>query len=82
MIDPTIHHRLDFVGIVVGYVTNGVVVIVVTVVGIAVTVATAEIRKGSGVDTVGARIIIRSVAWVVPRLETVETGIAIVGALI
>lgn len=60
-----------------------VVVVIGTVGGVGVVpVAGAEIREGGGVDAVRAGVVVRSVARIVSRLETVETGVAVVGALI
>lgn len=50
--------------------------------GIAVAVATAEIRERGSVRAVRARVVVRGVARIIPRLEAVEARVAIIGALI
>jgi len=50
--------------------------------GIAVAVATAEIREGGSVRAVRAGVVVRGVARIVARLKAVEARVAIVGTLI
>lgn len=50
--------------------------------GIAIAVTTAEVREGGSVHAVRARVVVGGMTWIVARLEAMETGIAVVGALI
>lgn len=50
--------------------------------GIAIAIATAQIREGGSVRTVRARVVVRSVARIIARLKAMEARVAIVGALI
>lgn len=67
---PTVHHRMTRVAR------------VIVVAGIAVAVATAEVREGGSVRAVRAGVVVGGMARVVARLKTVEAGVAVVGALI
>lgn len=67
---PTVHHRMTRVAR------------VIVVGGIAIAIATAQIREGGSVRTVRARVVVRSVARIVARLKAMEARVAIVGALI
>lgn len=55
---------------------------VIVVGGIAVAVATAEIRKGGSVRAVRARVVVGGMARIVARLKAVKARVAVVGALI
>lgn len=66
---PTVHHRMTRITrVIVG--------------GIAVAVAAAEVREGGSVRAIRAGVVVGVVAGIVARLEAVEAGVAIVGALI
>lgn len=85
LLNPAVYHWLNFVRVVVTGVGDDVIVViavVVSVVGVAVTVAATEIGEGGGVYAVRAGVVVGSVARIVPRLETVKSRVAIVSALI
>lgn len=71
--------------VVVGDGDGGVIVSVVAaaipIVAVPI-VAAAQVRKRGGVHAVRARVVVGRVAGIVPRLETVETRIAVVRALV
>lgn len=64
-----------------GGVIVGVVAAAIPIVAVPV-VAAAQVRKRGGVHAVRARVVVGRVAGIVPRLETVETRIAVVRALV
>ena len=82
LLDPTVHHRLNVVGGVVVVVPGKAdVVDAIPIVAVPI-VAAAQVRKRGGVHAVRARVVVGRVAGIVPRLETVETRIAVVRALV
>lgn len=64
-----------------GGVIVGVVAAAIPIVAVPI-VAAAQVRKRGGVHAVRARVVVGRVAGIVPRLETVETRIAVVRALV
>jgi len=55
---------------------------VIIVGGIAVAVATAEVRKGGSVCAVRAGVVVRGMARIIARLEAMKARVAVVGTLI
>lgn len=64
-----------------GGVIVGVVAAAIPIVAVPI-VAAAQVRKRGGVHAVRTRVVVGRVAGIVPRLETVETRIAVVRALV
>lgn len=85
LLNPAVYHWLNFVRVVVTGVGDDVIVVtavVVSVVGVAVAVAATEIGERGGVYAVRARVVVGSVARIVPRLKTVKSRVAVVRTLI
>lgn len=68
-------------GVIVGVVAAAIPIVAVPIVAVPI-VAAAQVRKRGGVHAVRARVVVGRVAGIVPRLETVETRIAVVRALV
>lgn len=84
LLNPAVYHWLNFIRVDVTGVGDDVIVVtaVVSVVGVAVAVAATEIGERGGVYAVRARVVVGSVARIVPRLKTVKSRVAVVRTLI